>query len=67
MSNYDPVRLAHWRNVLPTTSVLFSLCASANRHSLNPWVYLTDVLTRMTCQPTDLTPLLPDAWAKQPR
>jgi transposase len=38
---------------------------SAKRHALNPWVDLTDVLTQMSAKPSDLTPLLPDAWAKQ--
>ena len=52
---------------LPTASVLLSLCASAKRHGLNPWAYLTDVLTQMSAKPTDLTPLLPDIWAKQTR
>jgi transposase len=46
---------------LPTASVMMSLCASAKRHGLNPWAYLTDVLTRMSAKPTGLTPLLPDA------
>ena len=49
---------------LPTARVLLSLCASAKRHGLNPWAYLTDVLTRMATKPSDLTPLLPDHWAK---
>ena len=52
---------------LPTASVLLSLCASAKRHGLNPWAYLTDVLTQMSAKPTDLTPLLPDIWGKQTR
>jgi len=30
---------------LPSAAVLMSLCASAKRHALNPWAYLTDVLT----------------------
>jgi transposase len=38
---------------------------NAKRHALNPWVDLTDVLTRMSAKPSDLKPLLPDAWAKQ--
>ena len=29
---------------LTSASVLMSLCASAKRHALNPWAYLTDVL-----------------------
>jgi hypothetical protein len=40
---------------------MMSLCASAKRYGLNPWAYLTDVLTRMSAKPTDLTPHLPDA------
>jgi transposase len=50
---------------LPTASVIMSICASAKQHGLNPQTYLTDVLTRLAAKPTDLTPLLPDAWAKQ--
>ena len=42
-----------------------SLCASAKRHALNPWAYLTDVLTQLAAKPADVTHLLPDAWAKQ--
>ena len=52
---------------LPTASVLLSLCASAKRHGLNPWAYLTEVLTQMSAKHTDLSPLLPDAWTKQTR
>jgi transposase len=47
-----------------TASVLLSLCASVKRHGLNPWVYLTEVLTQISAKPTDLSPFLPDAWAK---
>jgi transposase len=50
---------------LPSASVLMSLCASAKRHGLNPWAYLTDVLTQRAAKPADVTHLLPDAWAKQ--
>jgi len=52
---------------LPTASVLLSLCASAKRHGVNPWAYLTEVLTQMSAKPSDLTTLLPDAWGKQTR
>ncbi|MCE9567507.1 MAG: transposase domain-containing protein [Planctomycetes bacterium] len=45
--------------------MLMSLCASAKRHGLNPWAYLTDVMTQLAAKPTDVTDLLPDAWAKQ--
>ena len=50
---------------LPSAAVLMSLCASAKRHALNPWAYLTDVLTQLAAKPADVTHLLPDAWAKQ--
>ncbi len=50
---------------LPNASVLMSLCASAKRHGVNPWAYLTDVLTQLSAKPADVTNLLPDAWAKQ--
>jgi len=41
-----------------------SLCASAKRHAINPWNYLTDLLCLLAAKPTDVTPLLRDAWAK---
>ena len=44
-----------------------SLCANAKRHGLNPWAYLTDLLTQMSSQPADVTQLLPDVWAKRHR
>ncbi|MEO2089343.1 MAG: IS66 family transposase [Gemmataceae bacterium] len=50
---------------LTSAAVLMSLCASAKRHALNPWAYLTDVLTQLAAKPADVTHLLPDAWAKQ--
>nr|WP_238602902.1 IS66 family transposase [Fimbriiglobus ruber] len=49
---------------LRTAAVLMSLCASAKRHGLNPWTYLTDVLTQLAAKPADVSPLLPDAWAR---
>jgi len=42
-----------------------SLCASAKRHELNSWMYLTDVLTQLAARPVDVTNLLPDVWGKQ--
>jgi len=48
---------------LKTASVLLSVCASATRHELNPWAYLADLLTQLADKPTDLSHLLPDAWA----
>jgi len=50
---------------LASASVLMSLCASAKRHGVNPWAYLSDVLTQLSAKPADVTHLLPDAWAKQ--
>ena len=53
---------------LASAAVLMSLCASAKRHKLNPWAYLTDVMTQLAAKPAakpaDVTDLLPDAWAK---
>lgn len=51
---------------LPTASVLLSVCASARRHHLNPWAYLTDVLSELPIRAAgaDLADLLPDEWAK---
>ncbi len=49
---------------LHSAAVLMSLCASAKRHGLDPWAYLTDVLTQLSAKPADVTNLLPDAWAK---
>ena len=50
---------------LPSASVLISLCASAKRHGVNPWSYLSDVLTQLSAKPADVTNLLPDVWAKR--
>ena len=50
---------------LRTATVLMSLCASAKRHAINPWAYLTDLLDQLAAKPADVTPLLPDAWAKR--
>lgn len=49
---------------LASAAVMMSLCASAKRHGLNPWAYLTDVMTRLAAKPADVIDLLPDAWAK---
>ncbi|HUR49782.1 MAG TPA: transposase domain-containing protein [Acidimicrobiales bacterium] len=47
---------------LETASVLMSLCATAKRHGLNPWLYLKDLLDQLATKPADVTRLLPDAW-----
>jgi len=43
---------------------MYTLVASASRHDLDLWAYLNDVLRRLAADTTDLTALLPDAWAK---
>ena len=45
---------------------LLSVAASVKRHGLDPWVYLTHVLSELPNRTsgTDLAELLPDAWAK---
>jgi transposase len=62
---------ANWLHVggdggLKTASVLLSVCASATRHRLDPWVYLRDVLDHFAARSAaaDLSDLLPDEWAK---
>jgi transposase len=51
---------------LKSAAVLLSVAASANRHKVNPWAYLTDTLTRLSARfpDTDLTDLLPDMWTQ---
>ena len=50
---------------LKTASVLLSVCASARRNRLDPWAYLTHVLSELPARTTgdQLTDLLPDEWA----
>lgn len=46
-----------------TAAVLFSLIATCQRHGVNPFDYLRDVLTRMAALPISRLPqLLPDRW-----
>ena len=46
-----------------TAAVLYSLIASAKRHGLDPFVYLRDVLGRISDHPSNrLEELLPDHW-----
>lgn len=52
---------------LSRAGVLMSICASAKRHGLNPWAYLTYILTRLAEQPSDRSQLLPDVWGRQHR
>lgn len=49
-----------------TAAILFSLIATCQRHQVNPFTYLRDVLTRIAAHPAHrLADLLPNHW--QPR
>jgi transposase len=46
-----------------TAAILFSLIATCERHKVNPWEYLRDVLSRIAMTPiSKLIDLLPDQW-----
>ena len=46
-----------------TAAVLFSLIATCQRHDVNPFAYLRDVLARIAAHPMHrLAELLPDRW-----
>jgi transposase len=46
-----------------TAAVLFSLIATCQRHKVDPFAYLRDVLTRIAATPvSQLDPFLPDQW-----
>jgi hypothetical protein len=46
-----------------TAAILFSIIATCDRHKVNPWEYLRDVLTRIASQPmSKLAELLPQNW-----
>jgi transposase len=46
-----------------TAAVLFSLMATCQRHKVDPFAYLRDVLTRIAAHPMNrLADLLPDRW-----
>ena len=46
-----------------TAAVLFSFIATCQRHEVNPYAYLRDVLTRLAATPlSQLDQLLPDRW-----
>jgi transposase len=50
-----------------TAAVLFSFVATCERHQVNPFVYLRDVLTRIAAHPMNqLAELLPDRWQLAP-
>jgi transposase len=47
-----------------TAAVLFSLIATCQRHKVDPFAYLRDVLTRLPATPIhDLDRFLPDRWS----
>ena len=46
-----------------TAAILFSMIATCDRHKVNPWEYLRDVLQRIASQPiSKLAELLPGQW-----
>jgi transposase len=46
-----------------TAAILFSLIATCDRHKIDPFAYLRDVLTRIAATPvSQLDQLLPDRW-----
>ena len=46
-----------------TAAIMFSLIASCQRHKVDPFAYLKDVLTRIAATPvSQLRDLLPDRW-----
>jgi transposase len=53
---------------LKPTAVLLSVVASVKRHGLDPWAYLTHLLTELPARPAgaDLADLLPDEWHRRP-
>jgi transposase len=47
-----------------TAAVLASFTETCQRHAINPWTYLADVLTRLPSYPVEqLADFLPDRWA----
>lgn len=46
-------------------STILTVVASADRHDLDVWAYLRDVLERLASGETDLNSLLPDVWKTQ--
>jgi hypothetical protein len=48
--------------------VLTSLVATCKRHGIDPWAYLSDVLTRIPTLPAGrAAELLPDVWGAAQR
>jgi hypothetical protein len=46
-----------------TAAILFSIIATCDRHKVNAWEYLCDVLDRIASQPiSKLADLLPAQW-----
>ena len=62
---------ANWLHIggdggLGTASVLLSVCASAQRNRLDPWAYLTQLLSELAARApgSDFSDLLPDSWGR---
>jgi hypothetical protein len=51
-----------------TAAVLTSFTTTCKRHGIDPWLYLSDVLTRLPSHPADqIAELLPDIWTATQR
>jgi transposase len=47
----------------PRAAVFYTILASAKRHRLEPWAYVTGLLLHLNAEEPDLDSLLPDCWA----
>ncbi len=48
-----------------TVAILFSLITTCQRHRIDPFAYLSDVLARIAATPVDqIDAFLPDRWAR---
>ncbi len=43
-------------------AVLYTVMATAKRHRIEPWAYVTDLLLQLTDASPELEPLLPERW-----
>lgn len=46
----------------PRAAVLYTILASAKRHHVEPWAYLSDLLLRLHADDHELDEMLPDRW-----
>ena len=54
---------AFLRSAVSAAAVLYSLTGTCERHDIDPFAYLQDILRRLPSHPADqLDDLLPDVW-----